>query len=89
MTECCTREGATKPCCLPERLRLGTVRKGTYFSLGWNGIYARLLQDSVPITLNLSDGARLTTVDTLRTAGFFLFDRWQSVVSFLVELWGS
>lgn len=78
--------GAKKPFHLPEWLRLGTVRKGTYFSLGWNGVDTGLLQDSVPIPLNLGDGAGLTTVDTLWTAILFLFNRWECIVSFLVEL---
>lgn len=77
---------AKNPFYLPEWLRLGTVRKGTYFSLGWNGIDTGLLQNSVTIPLNLGDRAGLTTVNSLWTARFLLFNRWKRVVSFFVEL---
>lgn len=69
-----------------EWLRLGTVRKGTYFSLGRDGVDTRLLQDSITVALNLGNGARLATVDSLLAIRFILFDRGQGVVSFRVEL---
>lgn len=73
-------------CFNSEWLRLGTVRKGTYFSLGRDSVDTWLLQNTVTVALNLCNGARLATVDTLLAVRFFLLDWRQSIVSFRVEL---
>lgn len=71
---------------LPERLRLSTVREGTYFSLSRYSVNTLLLQDAVTIALHLRHRAGLSTVDTLLTIRFvFLYWR-QCFVCFGVEL---
>lgn len=69
----------------PECRKLRSEAEWTTFLLSWDGVDAGLWNDSIAITLNLCDCTGLTSINTLLSVRFFLFN-WQRIMSFSVQL---